>query len=59
VSLSKDGAGEENSVRGKVPPPFSTQGKTSLMEESRAKLINYWLKTAVKVLFEQRKSTIR
>jgi len=29
------------------------------MEESRAKLINYWLKTAVKVVFEQRKSTIR
>jgi hypothetical protein len=29
------------------------------MEENRMKLINYWLKTAVKVVFEQRKSTIR
>jgi len=29
------------------------------MEESRARLINYWLKTAVKVVFEQRKSTIK
>jgi hypothetical protein len=29
------------------------------MEESRAKLTNYWSKTGVKVMFEQRKSTIR
>jgi len=29
------------------------------MEESRAKLINYWPKTGVKVMFEQTKSTIR
>ncbi len=29
------------------------------MEEGRARLINYWLKTTVKVVFEQRKSTIR
>jgi hypothetical protein len=29
------------------------------MEESRARLINYWLKTAVKVVFEWRKSAIR
>jgi len=29
------------------------------MEESRAKLVNYWLKIAVKVIFEQRKLTIR
>lgn len=29
------------------------------MEENRMKLINYWLKTTVKVIFEQRKSTIR
>jgi len=28
------------------------RGKTSLMEESRARLINYWLKTALKVVFE-------
>jgi hypothetical protein len=29
------------------------------MEENRMKLINYWLKTAAKVVFEQRKSAIR
>jgi len=33
--------------------------ETSLNEASRAKLMNYWLKIAVKVIFEQGKSTIR
>jgi len=28
------------------------------MEENGTKLMNHWLKTAVKVVFEQRKSTI-
>jgi hypothetical protein len=29
------------------------------MEENGMKLIDYWLKTAVKVVFEQRNSAIR
>jgi hypothetical protein len=29
------------------------------MDEDRTKPINYWLKTAAKVVFEQRKSAIR
>jgi hypothetical protein len=29
------------------------------MEENKTKIVNYWLKTAVKVVFEQRRPAIR